>query len=60
MDLRKRFKMSDVTFTKCKKDTDDGVVKYEVEFRTNDGVDYEYDIKVADGTIIDKDVDVDD
>ena len=54
------FKMSDVTFTKCKKDTDDGVVKYEVEFRTNDGVDNEYDIKVADGTIIDKDVDVDD
>ena len=53
------FKADEVTFTKCKKDLDDGVLKFEVELRLADGTEYEYNIKVADGTILEKDIDKD-
>ena len=51
---------NDVTITKCRIDFDDGVEKYEVEFRTADGYEYEYEIDVETGKILDKDVELDD
>ena len=51
---------TDVTITKCRIDFDDGVEKYEVEFRTADGYEYEYEIDVETGKILDKDVELDD
>lgn len=53
-------KVDEITFTKCKKDQDDGITKFEIELRTSDGTEYEYDIKATDGTILEKDVDIDD
>lgn len=50
----------EVNVTKCRIDIDDGVEKYEVEFRTADGVEYEYEIDIATGKILDKDVERDD
>ena len=52
-------KDTDGTFSKAKKDMDDGIEKYEIEFRTSDGVEYEYEIDAATGTILEKDVDND-
>jgi uncharacterized membrane protein YkoI len=46
--------IGDVTFVKCKKDVDDGVTKYEIEFVTKDGIEYDFDISVKDGTILEK------
>ena len=46
---------SNVTFTKAKKDTDDGVAIYDIEFTTSTK-EYEYEIKASDGTILDKSV----
>lgn len=51
---------ADVTVTKCHVDIDDGAEQYEVEFRTADGVEYEYEIDAASGKILDKDVERDD
>lgn len=51
---------NDVNVTKCRIDVDDGVEKYEVEFRTADGVEYEYEIDVLTGKILDRDVERDD
>ena len=51
---------NDVRITKCGIDFDDGVEKYEVEFRTADGYEYEYEIDVKTGKILDKDVELDD
>ena len=51
---------NDVQITKCRIDYDDGVEKYEVEFRTADGYEYEYEIDVETGKILDKDVELDD
>jgi len=48
-----------VTFTKCHKEMDDGVVKYEIEFRTSDGMEYGYDLRASDGMILEKDIDRD-
>ena len=53
------FKADEVTFTKCRRDQDDGVWQYEIELRLADGTEYDYEIKEADGTIMDKDVDKD-
>lgn len=39
---------------------ENGVEKYEVEFRTADGHEYEYEIDVKTGKILDKDVELDD
>ena len=41
-------------------DYDDGAAKYEVEFRTPDGYEYEYEIDVETGKILDKDVELGD
>ena len=49
---------ADVVFTKCVKDVDDGIVKFEIDFRAKDGMEYEYDFLVADGTMLDKNVDM--
>ena len=51
---------NDVTITKCRMDYDDGAAKYEVEFRTPDGYEYEYEIDVETGKILDKDVELGD
>lgn len=50
--------LSQVTFTDAEKDWDDGRLEYELEFYCN-GVEYEYTINAADGTILDVDVDRD-
>ena len=53
------FKADEVTFTKCRKDMDDGLVIYEVELRLADGTEYDYDIQASDGKILEKDMDRD-
>ena len=53
------FKADEVTFTKCRRDQDDGVWQYEIELKLADGTEYDYELKAADGTIMDKDVDND-
>lgn len=54
------FAESDVTVTKCVRDMDDGIEKYDISFRTADGVEYDYDIDVVNGTILERDMDYDD
>ena len=54
------FKADEVTVTKCKRDLDDGIMQFEIELKTSDGMEYDYEIKASDGTILDKDVDMDD
>ena len=49
--------VQDVTFTKCYRDFDEGLEIFEVEFRTADGTEYDYDIRVDDGGILSRDVD---
>lgn len=44
---------SDVTYKKAKKDTDDGVAVYDIEFYTA-SAEYEYEIRVSDGVITDR------
>lgn len=51
---------ADVTVTKCHFDIDDGAEQYEVEFKTADGLEYEYEIDAASGRILDRDVERDD
>ncbi len=46
-------KNAEVSFTKAKLDTDDGVKIYEIEFTYN-GNEYEYDINAKTGAIIEK------
>ncbi len=46
-------KNAEVSFTKAKLDTDDGVKVYEIEFTYN-GNEYEYDINAKTGAIIEK------
>ena len=53
-------KTDEVLFTKCKKDLDDGIEKFEIEFKTSDFMEYEYEIDAADGTILEKSADFDD
>ena len=45
---------------KCEKDFDNGVEKYDVDFFGPDGMKYEYDIRVSDGAILERNVEVDD
>ena len=54
------FSENDVTITECHKDVDDGVVKFDVSFRTADGAEYDYEIDAATGAIRDKDMEYDD
>ena len=53
-------KADELKITKCERDEDDGIWQFEIEIRTADGKEYDYEIKASDGTIMDKDVDVDD
>ena len=53
------FKADEVTFTRCRRDQDDGTWQYEVELKLADGTEYDYEIKAVDGTILDKDIDRD-
>ncbi|MCC8139412.1 MAG: PepSY domain-containing protein [Lachnospiraceae bacterium] len=46
---------SDVTFIKAHQDTDDGVAVYDIEFYSST-TEYEYEIRVSDGAIVDKSV----
>jgi len=50
---------SSVVFTTAKFDTDDGQKVYEIEFM-NGNVEYEYELRATDGTILDYDMDYDD
>ena len=54
------FTEGDVTVTECRRELDDGIDKYNITFRTADGAEYEYDISVADGTVLEKDMEYDD
>lgn len=49
----------EVSFTKCRKDFDDGIARFEIEFRTADGTEYDYDISESDGRILEKNIDRD-
>ena len=51
---------NEVTFINCKKDIDDGIEIFEIEFRTADFMEYNYDINAADGTILEKSAESDD
>ena len=50
------FEMEDTLYTQVKKDYEDGMEVYEVEFRVG-FVEYNYDIEVASGQIIEKEID---
>lgn len=50
---------SEVTFKKFKLDEDDGIYKYEIEFKKG-FVEYEYEINARDGSIIDFEKEIDD
>ena len=52
-------KANEVTFTKCAKEMDDGVLKFDVEMCTANGTEYSFDIRVSDGTIMERDIDFD-
>ena len=52
-------KEEDVRFKKAHADRDDGRNVYEIEFTVN-GMEYEFDIDAASGTILDFDADIDD
>lgn len=52
-------KADKATFFKAELDNDDGVKKYEIDFRV-DNVEYEYEINAANGNIIKAEKDVDD
>lgn len=48
-------KASDVKVLKAERDSDDGVVYYDIEFTANNNK-YEYEIRVSNGRVLDKDV----
>lgn len=50
------YDMDDTLYTKVKKDHDDGMEVYEVEFRVG-FVEYDYEIEVASGQILNFDID---
>ena len=50
------YEMDDTLYTKVKKDYDDGMEVYDVEFRVG-FVEYNYNIEVASGQIIDFEID---
>lgn len=52
------FQESQVVFTKAKLDSDDNQPEYEIEFKVN-GMEYEYTISAADGSIIEYEMDED-
>jgi len=45
-------KAADVTFVKCKLDWENGVQVYDVEFFTQDGREYDYEINAATGDVL--------
>lgn len=48
-----------VTRLKVEKDRDDGVWEYEIEFQ-KDGMEYDYEIRISDGKILQRDIEWDD
>ena len=46
------------TFVRSEPDLDDGTLKYDVEFYTNDGLEYEYEIDSSTGKVLSFDIDV--
>ena len=50
-------KAADVTFVECKLDWEDGVQVYDVEFFTQDGREYDYEINAATGAVVSVDYD---
>ena len=50
-------KAADVTFVKCKLDWENGVQVYDVEFFTQDGREYDYEINAATGAVVSVDYD---
>ena len=51
---------TDTSFIKCRKDMDDGITRYEIEFRTADGMEYDYDIQIDTGKILERSAEMDD
>lgn len=54
------FSESEVTRLESHKDFDDGIEQFDVSFNGPDGREYNYDISVADGRILDKEAEFDD
>ncbi len=54
------FAEGDVRMQACGKDFDDGAPTFEVSFVTADGMEYDYEISAADGSILSKDAEYDD
>jgi len=44
-----------ITFTKSELDQDNGQEHYDIEFRTKDGMEYDYEIDAYEGTILEWD-----
>ena len=49
------YNADEVKFTKAKLDRDDGRYEYEIEFRTDDYIEYEYSINAENGRILEFD-----
>ena len=45
------------TFVRSERDLDDGTLKYDVEFYTNDGLEYDYEIDSSTGKVLSFDID---
>lgn len=45
------------TFVRSERDIDDGLLKYDVEFYTNDGLEYDYEIDSHTGKVLGFDID---
>jgi len=45
------------TFVQSKPDIDDGILKYDVEFYTNDGLEFDYEIDSHTGKVLGFDID---
>lgn len=48
---------ANVTITKCGKEIDDGIARFEVNFITADGTEYEYDLSIDTGAIMERNID---
>ena len=53
-------KESDVSFVRVERGMENGIPVFEIEFRTASGLECDYDISIADGSIVSRDIEMDD